>query len=155
MTLFALAGCSWPPCWCWDMDGNATAHACQRRAVQQSIETTCLPGPQQQTRRTLLQPAIDQRWQWVTRVTGHGSIDWSVTWVTGLKVWPTVISADRQTDGRTDRRTQNSFVDPASHYTMRLVWIIILAYCLYTLPITTCVVQAEQSVTVKQNQRMR
>jgi len=29
----------------------------------------------------------------VTGHAGHGSIDWWVTWVTGQKVWPIVISA--------------------------------------------------------------
>jgi len=35
--------------------GSEGGRACCRRAVQQSIDIARLPGPQQQTRRTLLQ----------------------------------------------------------------------------------------------------
>jgi len=42
--------CCWPPCYCGY--GSKGGRICCRRAVQQSIDVTCLRGPQQQTRRT-------------------------------------------------------------------------------------------------------
>jgi len=38
----------------------------------------------------------EYRESWIMGHTGHGSIDWWVTWVTGQKVWPIVISAPRR-----------------------------------------------------------
>ena len=42
--------CCWAPCCCGR--GSKGGRACCRRAVQQSIDIACPPGPQQQTRRT-------------------------------------------------------------------------------------------------------
>jgi len=46
-----------PPCCCGC--GSKGGRACCRRAMQQPIDIGCPRGPQQQTRRTLLQRSID------------------------------------------------------------------------------------------------
>ena len=47
-----------PPCCCGC--GSKGGRACCRRAMQQPIDIGCPRGPQQQTRRTLLQRSIDR-----------------------------------------------------------------------------------------------